>query len=102
VARGWNRVGHCHHRHGDRSGQRAHRVGFDRARELTPLEEKRLATTTDFDRHPVAGLCKQAEQKKENIMRTWSRLMIAAGIIGTVAGTGATTGVGALTVRWIV
>ncbi len=93
--------GPCHHRHGDRSGQRAHRVGFDRARELTPLEEKRLATTTDFDRHPRRGFVQTGGTKKR-IMRTWSRLMIAAGIIGTVAGTGATTGVGALTVRWIV
>src|SRR5215831_1025233 len=41
---------------------------------LTPLEEKRLATTTDFDR-TLRGVVQRGGTKRRMIMRTWSRLM---------------------------
>src|SRR6266478_9152469 len=59
---------------------------------LTAHERGRLATSTVFDPHPL-GSARGARRETERriIMRTLSRLMIAAGVLGTIAGTGATT-----------
>src|SRR5438876_11879696 len=56
---------------------------------LTAHEQRRLATTTVFERNP-SGFVQGEEQKRRTIMRTLSRLMIAAGVLGTIAGIGAT------------